>query len=295
MRLNIDNAPLPRKAPGHSLLDAAVDLTPADRHWEGGITWDPEDGCATIQYWDPTCGVVQDDKEAVVDLDPGLGVFTPFVIYTTVECQVTPKNYPMLVDQVRNRLEAGTPKALEYEFWSGSMDLGNFSLAGSTPNADGTEADACGGILNQTYATPVAVNPEVALLQLGQALANCGTGARGVLHAPAYLAETWALRRYVVEDENGVLRTRGRGDVVVVGSGYPGTGPNGNGSATPTSGTSWAYATGPIGVLLGEIFFPSAEPEVVNRATNVVRVTAERHIGIVADPNCNFATYVDVP
>ena len=189
----------------------------------------------------------------------------------------------------RGSLEIGTSKGLEADFWA--------DMVNTIPNADGTSASATSGILNATFATPVAVTPEVALMAASQALGNCGVGAKGMIHAVPYLAEAWTQHSRLCEDDKGRLVTKSRGDVVVVGNGYLGTGPAGNGKATPDSGTAWMFVTPMVGVRASAVKHQSTDLSViVNRSTNVVKWMAEQTAGYQVDTACCvFAILVDLP
>lgn len=188
-------------------------------------------------------------------------------------------------------LELGESKALEAEFWSGAKNPSNPSLVHSTPNDDAHILNPGGA------AAPVAVNPTFALMLLAQALANCGTGAQGMIHATAALAERWS-GQYEISPtgqavDNKVLITRGRGDIIVDGAGYPGTGPFGQ--PPPAPNEAWAYATGIVNVRLGEPqLYPETLAEALDRATNTVTVRAEVSAAAVWNLCCTFAVLVDL-
>jgi hypothetical protein len=282
---------IPREAPKHNLIDSAVHLDPpsgeeADR-WLQGFTWTPEP-CYEASVYDPTCGEVIDLDAEVGNMDPRIEL--PLVVYMPYDCVANGFEFEEDEDKVKRRLEAASPKAVESLFWLSTL-AENWSLANDTPVAPG-DGDPPGGIL----AGGAVVTPEVALLQLTQALANCGAGSRGMIHAVPYLAQTWANRQYLrIEEVDGVerLTTLARGDIVVVGSGYTGTGP---GNTEPIEGTVWAYATPMVGVRLSPIELrPGNVNEIVNHRTNEIRWIAERYVGLQVDDCCAYAVYVDVP
>lgn len=251
-----------------------------------------------------------DDPQDKADPDAYVpeSVFHTVMLTYSIECQALPEQLDGRVKLAKEALIAGTGQALEAIFWgpndSGSLaDLyppigANFSLSGSTPLVTGYTADTCSGILNHNSvgSDTISHTPKQAFLALTQALANCGLGARGFIHAPVYLAEDWAeqglARLSDPTDVTSKLISNVRGDYVVGGSGYSGVGPNGHPLETPADGYAWAYATGPVGVLLSEP--ESRETTLIDHRTNRHRIIVERSAVIAASPACLYAVYVDV-
>jgi hypothetical protein len=156
----------------------------------------------------------------------------------------------------------------------------------------------CIGILNQGGAggSATAMTPKQALHALTGALGRCAIGARGFIHAPAGLAEDWAGDGLVVlsdpKDPESKLTTNVRGDYIVGGSGYSGAGPEGHALATPAPGHAWAFASGPVGVILGEPMWK--DTTVIDNRTNLHQIIVERIVAVAANPTCLFAAYVDL-
>lgn len=301
----------PIEAPLHGLLDVAYvpdlsDFPESERdRWEAGITFYPNPStCDHVTPWLDGTDDPQDKPEPGAGVDPA--VYYSFkLIYTTV-CQVTKsKTLDANVDAAKDALEVGTGQAVEAILWGpgtdgpldGIFEAGNFSLSGNTPSVTGA-AGMCSGILNPNGATSgaVAMSPKQALLALTQALGNCALGSRGVIHAPVYVAEDWASQSLVVpsdpKDPASNLMTNVRGDYVVGGSGYTGVGPAGHALESPAEGHAWAYATGPVGVLLSESRFK--ESTHIDHRANLHRIIVERSVAIAVNPTCLFAVYVDV-
>lgn len=304
----------PAEAPLHGLLDVAYtpnldELPEGERdRWQGGITFPP--GFTTC---DNPVNAWRGWSDAPLD-KAGPGVNAPygsaqsFVLTYSTHCMVNPSRLEEEVQLAKDALSAGTPQAIESIFWGPnsdgpladlfSEDGGNFSLSGSTPLVTGYDADSCNGILNRN---PVggditALSPKQALLALTQALGNCGLGARGIIHAPVYLAEDWASEQLArlsePADVGSPLITNVRGDYVVGGSGYSGSGPVAHPLATPADGYAWAYASGPVSVLLSEP--EEQDTTLIDNRTNLHRIIVERTVAIAADTSCLFAVYVDV-
>lgn len=305
----------PLEAPLHGLLDTAYlpDLSdlPEDeqKRWEAGISFAPLP-MSCEDHVTPWMSGTDDPQDKA---EPGTNVpyseYHSFVLTYSTICHVVPgRSIDDLVEGAKRALEVGTGQAVEAILWGGNPDSPiadlypptgtNFSLSGSTPIVTGSGAGACSGILNQNGlgGGAVAVTPKQALLALTQALGNCSVGARGFIHAPVYLAEDWAEQGLAKpsdpSDSASKLITNVRGDYVVGGSGYTGVGPYGHALETPADGNVWAYASGPIGVLLSEPEFQNTT--LIDQATNLHRVIVERTVAIAANSSCLFAVYVDV-
>lgn len=286
MRIEVEA--LHGEAPLHNLIASSVELpTGGDDRWQSGYTWFQE-GCVQALSFRQVCDQETDMSETPVNA--GNASSDPMTYYLPFECVATGPLQDSQRSAVERRLAVAGIKAFEAEFWAG--------LVADTPNTTGSSSTGTSGILNPSPTTdPEPVSPEVALLSLTQALANCGAGAIGMIHAVPYLVETWTARNYLSEDSQGRLRTRARGDIVVSGSGYTGDGPDGNPLAEPTSGTVWAYATPIVGYRRSEIRMATTDAsEIVDRTTNIVRWVAEQDIGYQVDVDCcRYAILADVP
>lgn len=304
----------PLEPPLHGLLDTAYvpdlsGLSDSEREkWLGGITVPGAPSTCTdhVHPWLPwtDAPVNKADPDGYVTEST---YHTVILTYST-ECHALPEQLDDRVKLAKEALIAGTGQALEAIFWgpndSGPLaDIfpptgGNFSLSGSTPLVTGYTEDTCAGILNRNPigSDITSYTPKQAFLALTQALGNCGLGARGMLHAPVYLAEDWAAQGLAnlsePNDDTSKLTTRVRGDYVVGGSGYTGTGPNGHPLETPADGYAWAYATGPVGILLSDP--EERETTMVDHRTNLHRIIVERSAVIAANAACLYAVYVDV-
>lgn len=268
--LYANGLPIPATPALHGLVSVSTEVTTPDR-WELGYTIFPEN-CVEVGTWDPDCEAWPDgekpQKSTTTNLD-GYDV-DPFVIETEFHCDAQGFSVVDFAGRARRQLEAGTPKALEYELWTGTLKPGNPNLA--------TGATVIGG----GAAFPV----NIGLSLLGQALANCAHGGVGVIHAPPWIVESW-IADYRVKENGNRLQTIVRGDLIAAGAGYPGTGPGG---IMPGNLESWAYATGPLQHRLGEPqLFPQTLPEALDKKHNDIEYRAERHAAVNFDPCCHFA------
>jgi hypothetical protein len=274
----------PATAPLHGLVPSSRDVTAReeDDRWQLGFGFIPET-CMNVFAWSPQCaasggqpGIGGNRPQADGNNDPSVLV-TPFMIYTLFQCSTAGMVSRDDEGRVRRALEAGTSKALEAEFWTGSLNVGNFSLVNNAP-------------VLPIGSTSVAL--EKGLATLGAALAGCGTGSRGMIHASTLVAEWWGLRAFLREEGNR-LTTKVRGDIVVAGSGYPGTAPVGQ---TTTAGKQWVYATGLVETRVGDIeIMPDQQAWAIDRAHNRAAYYAQRLVAADSDECCLFAVQVDLP
>ncbi|WP_116996397.1 hypothetical protein [Desertimonas flava] len=212
-----------------SLRGLVASATPAiedNDGWVGGFTWDPET-CAIVNVLPNDCGGDVDypdpaEFENCVTVLPSM--LEVAVIRGTLHARLG--SYPTIPLRI---LEAGTTKALEADFWTGvgsrhadSGVVGNQYLA--SPDAT---------VVNPTPGTAVPLRQGLALLE--QALADCGVGGRGMIHAPVEVASLWTYDSSAFVVDGDQLVTLARGNILVAGAGYPGTGPDSE--STPTEHT----------------------------------------------------------
>lgn len=216
--------------------------------------------------------------------------YYPYIVEVPYTCSTWGFQENDYEGRALRQLEAGLSKAIEREFWTGEKNPANMNLTFWTPNDD-THVLNPGGA-----AAPVAVDPATALVLLEAALGSCYGGTAGMLHATTATAERWSGAYFIDADEefeDRMLRTRSREDIVIVGAGYPGTGPFGQ--PDPADGTQWAFATGPVDVRLGEpMIYPETMAEALDRATNTVTFRGERVAAANWDGCCSFAVLVDL-
>jgi hypothetical protein len=252
--------------------------------WMRGVQWTPT-GCVEAHAWDPNCANWPKGNKSTPPEIQGRYQTDPFVIETAYSCLMTGST---IGDDLRaialEQLELATPKALEYQFWTNTLGSRMQSLDSTATEITGLTSDA-------TIITGSGgFDRQVGLALAGQALANCGAGTQGMIHAPAWIVELW-FGDGLVTEEDGHLVTGVRKDRVVAGSGYPGTGPGG----AAVSGTfSWIYATGPVEVYLGDADIIGEQiSESLDRRTNTAEFRAERAALVRFDPCCHAAVLID--
>jgi len=232
----------------------------------------------------PAGVVVEQKKEYDGNQEPI--EYAPFIIEVPYTCSSFGFQAADYEAKALRQIDVAKGKALEYEFWTGQKDPDNLNLVYGTPNDDDHILNPGGA------AAPVAVSPGLALVLLSQALANCGTGSQGMIHATTGLAERWGQLSMYNEDQVGLLLTS-RCDIIVSGSGYPGTGPNGQ--PPPGPHEVWVYATGMVAIRMGApMLIPETFSEAFDRHTNTVTYRGEITASAVHDGCCSFAVLVDI-
>jgi hypothetical protein len=273
-------APLPApplQPPPINLIRAA--RTPRDpdgTKWTLGFAYLPGEDVA-LGTFGTTCPGGAPVDLSTVPANPGVVEWEPVVAWAAFRCSAFGWQEIDWKGRLADLMDAALPKAVEHEFWTGA-------------------SAAAGGLTNLALATPAATDltpgggaPSIkrAFGILEQALADCGAGARGMIHCrPEALPEFTQVR------QEGNLLLTPRDTIVVPGTGYPNTGPTG---AAPAAGNTWLYATGLVDVRLDDIYFP-VDParqddfyELLDRGTNTITLRAERAFSASWDGICHFA------
>lgn len=170
------------------------------------------------------------------------------------------------------------------------MTADDAELHASGGTADVTTDDEGVGFVNGAdVVTSGAVTPTRAFVLLEQALADgkCGSG---MIHARPLVVALWKEANLLTE-RNGQFFTP-TGHRVVAGSGYPGTGPDGE---EVTASSEWAYATDLIGVIRSpSIEVPARDiRNALDRTTNEVVMVAQRPYALQWSQCCWFAAEID--
>jgi hypothetical protein len=240
-------------------------------------------------------GPVPEPSVKDANVDSVLRGATPFTPYVRFDCSpVGNEEARRVANDALARSEAWQ---VERAFWTGVADGQDVifpHLAANAEVEDGQET------LLQTAASPVVTGGAVDIVSglglLEQALADCYGGV-GVIHVPAKLLPTL--------DGNGLLRpVQGRdvgsgqfgrqlqtlnGNLVAIGAGYPGTGPDGT---DPGDDASWMYATGAVFMYRSEAKIHT-DAQSLNRDNNTLEMIAERTYVLGWDC-CHLAVLVNL-
>lgn len=275
----VTRGPLP-EAPRVSLLTSARPLVLVDEQGEplgplpdGSPPWIRGYGYRTRSCGTHGAGVVcgddaQTEKVLTQGLD-GLINVQPWYAWAGDICSALPSGEDHYA-RAAALLDATSVLALEREFWRGDLaqaqGWGNPYLAALPAGHD----------LNGGTAVPAGA----ALGALQQALANSGTGARGMIHATRRTVDAWfsahsGLRRDT--SPLGPVLYDEFDNLIVAGAGYDGSGPDG--SLDVDGQTEWAYATDVADAGMG-----TAQPvgqfplSALDRGKNLIEARDERFV-----------------
>jgi hypothetical protein len=280
--------PAPPAAPARvGLYTAAVRPDIGDRvHWPMGIRFRPEatlgaellDGGA---WWEDCPGGVAPDDEAAKTggpVNPETVTYRPWQLVEGETCSAVVHNAADYVGRARRRIKANAGRKLEREFL-----LGEITQAGNLGNA---------------YLTDAAVTQDLGLLPLVYALGELQTyladtiPGRGMIHCTPRTATLW-LSAFVIRRE-GPVYLDVMDNVVVVGAGYTGDGPDGGEPAVPGT-VEWAYATGLVQLLEADVdLYPDNIAEATDKARNEVTYRAEEWVATFHDGEAQAGIAVDL-
>lgn len=262
---------------------------PAEPHWQLGVNYESVCLSGGTTYLD--CYAVSGTGSAPAAVPGNLSAnasierrgATAFSVYTRLDCSAA--GFWERADRLGS--EAFTESEqwqVERAFWTG--------LAAGQPvvyphlAANAVVVDES-SITLQTAATAVSGNAVDIVEGLGaleKALADCNDGV-GVIHVPRNLAPALANSQLLIQ-EGGRYRTH-NGNVVVLGSGYPGTSPAGVAPALST----WIYATGPMFIYRSAAELLGANGQHLNRDDNTLPVFVSRRY-LLAWECCHLAVNI---
>jgi hypothetical protein len=190
------------------------------------------------------------------------------------------------IARVKRQLEGVTQKAIEQELWDGAIRKGE-------THSNKALSDANATLVNGT--TALSVIKALALLDYTMGdVSPCGEG--GIIHMTRDAANLLASSYMLFHNEDGHLQTI-NGTKIVVGSGYTGTGPDGQTGATATAGNKWMYGTGTVKVFLGDVDVVNdnlAQGYDVSGNANNMRIKAIRPAAAYFDTTIHLAVRVDL-
>lgn len=272
----------------YGLLSVVQTPTPRDSHWQNGVTWSASclldgHGDATYDECIATTGSpdgdVPEPSPKTANVEHVLHGATPFTPYVRFDCATVGNAEAQRI--ATDALAQTESFQVERTFWTGLVDGSTLAF----PHLASTVQvlDAGDGAVLQLVSSPVvtgaAVDVATGLGLLEEALADCYGGV-GVIHVPIKLLPTLQAHQ-LVEPVSGRNVGTGQfdrqlqtlaGNLVAVGAGYPGTGPDGT---DPGDDAAWMFATGPIFMYRSNVKVnPFAST--VNRENNTIEMIAER-------------------
>jgi len=261
----------------YTLLDYVQWVDSTDPHWRMGVMYPVVCGDASTTY--DICIVDEnDDTPNPTKTETAARLWraaTAFTVYTRIDC--SPVGWWDDAEaNIREAIRRYEPKTVEATFWTGIV-AGDADIAFPHLAADSevfVEDDQPAGMVMLQPAASVPVTGTVDVVEglgvLEQQLADC-YGAQGLIYVTLPVFEE-LLNELLVFQRNNRWFT-GKGNMVVPGSGFPGTAPNG--SAAPT-GTSWMYATGALMGYRGTPKQVASRTDSLDRSVNTLELIMER-------------------
>jgi hypothetical protein len=271
---------MPTKAP-FGILSPATTLKELPASAEAGFTYTISDAGLVVKTSSVFGGGT--GEETVVDNSENrqnFGFYYPFNIEASIEASSFGHSPDDLRVSAALALEMVAQKAIESEFWHGTI-------------ANSLTKDNDNRYLSQELALDVTPNAGTAVkVRYGQALleeaiAESPLSPVGTIHAPKLIASVLQAS----PDGEGGLRTN-LGTHVVAGSGYSHIGPDG--VLAPT-GRAWMYATGPVTVHLGAVdVTPDKLNQSVDTTNNAIKYYVSRSAAVTWSTTHLYAVLVDL-
>lgn len=268
-------------------LWGAIQKPEAPAHWQQGVTWVERCAQGSTTY-DECISVtgVGEPPEPPAKIDNVLQVFrgaTPITVFARFDC--SPVGIGDAEQAAVEALERVEANRLEESFWTGSVGGQSVAFPHLAANMEVGDTE---GIVLQTVAAVCVTGVDIAhaLGEIENCLADCQSG-QGVIHIPPEALPTFLAWNLAIRQDDALFSPAGH--QIVVGTGYPGTGPDGS---DPPEGSTWIYATGPMFGYRGEVFF-TRERESFDRAENTMQMIAERTY-VIGWECCHFAALVNL-
>lgn len=238
-------------------------------HWQQGINWiercpvgdSTYDECLSVTG----VGAPPEPPTKTANVDQSTRGALPFTVYAEFEC--APVGLGEAESVASDALARVEQTQVETAFWTGTA--GGQPVVFPHLAADAEVLD--GTVVLQPVASPVVTGADVAhaLGVLEQELADCYAG-QGIIHVPRSVLPTLAAWNLIVERDGRLYTTAG--NLVVAGTGYTGSGPNGT---APAAGTAWIYATGAAWGYRSDPYVTRLRDS-LDRTSNTLRMLAER-------------------
>lgn len=234
--------------------------------WGGGVAWRPE-RCFTIAGFGPC-----NDTPGVPD-EPDIVLGQVYPVGYRVSDECTTLGGQLDTSRVQRQADAVLSYELAHELWTGALSIADPVTVDGAPYVNPHLASA-----DATTVASTATGVAARLAALEQAAMEQAHGQQVFLHVPAHLI--LPLANLLVQRGDTLYTVLG--NVVTADAGYPGTGPAG-------TGTSWAYATGPIAAFRSELELATDMQSTLNRRTNRRKVWGTRYIAVAFDTCSHLA------
>jgi hypothetical protein len=249
--------------------------SPSDNHWQGGVTY--ETLCAAGDTTYDECFAVSGTGSTAVPAEPSSKAettsivtrgATAFTVFAEVDCSV-PGFWERAEEFGAKALAQSEQYQVERAIWTGQAD--GTTIVFPHLAADTQIFDSSGYLLQSAATLPVTgtgLDVVEALGRLEGSLADCYNGV-GVIHIPRDLVAAFQNENLIIVD--GPRYKTANGNIVVLGSGYTGSAPDG----TSSDSYMWIYGTGMPFIYRGPITVMRARDS-IDRATNTLMAIAER-------------------
>ncbi len=259
-----------------------------DEHWRNGVTWQGLCGIGFTTF-DDFC--VTGAPPKTPNFSTPLRGATPFTPFAEVDC--APIGYDQAFQEARaaDALTRSESWQVENAFWTGTVAAsGNKAFPHLAASSSVIDTSFLPNVTLQCAATTVTGSTVLdvveAIGRLESALGTCLNG-QGVLHVPLILGEQ-LFRAGVVKVDGPQIKTQA-GNLVALGAGYPGTGPDG----TSIPNAVWVYITGPVFAYRSPVISFKFRDS-FNRSENTAQMIAERTYVLGFDCCCLYAVPVSV-
>lgn len=289
-----DNAPIEPALYG-LLSPAAYIVNETDEHFENGFDYDTL-LCGANVHLNSICSGIT----SVSAINSSGGAlyrkYYPFGVETEFKCSTLGMTPEEVEDVAREYLDVAVQTGLEREFWTGALaKAAEATVAydevalGAYPNrylANNTDT--------VTLASGTAVKAKYAVALLEQALGTDTIGPRGTIHVPSLVGSVLNLKDETDPLTGEKYKVTSRGNYVVIGSGYTGSGPTG---AAPAAGQAWIYAHGgrPT-VHRGRVYVTpdGLRSQAVDISVNTTKYYASQVVGVTWPTCTKYAALVDL-
>lgn len=229
--------------------------------------------------------------------NPPIAEWTPYPVRVRDVCSLMSNRARDYVGRVGRLLDAALPKAVEREFWTGTLARKN-----GYPNLYLQNAST---VVDKTPVPGTPVSVALAFDILEQALGDAGLGAQGMIHCIRRAIPALYPSSPGIQKVGNVLKTA-FDTIVVPGVGYTGNGPIGNAQEVPnvTPAATWIYATGLVEFRQSDPdLFPdwpqgsngNIPYQAIDRGLNTVVLRGERIAVASWDGQVHFACLATLP
>lgn len=276
----------PARPPITGLIVSAEMPDDGKIRWEGSFGFEPE-SCTGSGVGNPCGGFTKEVENTTQEVS-----FEPFVVWAGDHCGGLGGVDRDRLGRAKRLLESCQSKEIEKELWTGTLA----QAEGWTDNRRLASPDS--DVLSDG---PTSIVDAISCLEAGLGFYLCG--GQGMIHVPHEIV-TWMASQNLVDrvpatdlypGRKGWILLTKLGTIVVPGTGYDGSGPDGQPAA---EGSVWIYGTSIVQVRMTEtVTLPRTEAELfeaINRENNDIDVIAEKLAAVTWDGCTHLAVELDL-